>query len=336
MKKEKNISEILKKYYRGECNISELNEAISILKDPSLNKEIEPEFLKIWNSDNGQLPGKVSQKELQEILDTIHHQVYLKKKAREISKTKRIFINISKIAAVLIIGALIGIFSTRLSKPDPVYYTSFSPNGSVSQMVLPDNTVVYLNSGSELKYQLNQKNKREVYLEGEAWFDVEKDKTKEFIVHTDYYDVIVMGTQFNVKAYAEDKLVTTTLEEGMVRITSSEKLKINNARILKPGEQLVYDKDTNGLELKKVDTRIFTSWRENKLIFIDMSLENLIVLLERKYGVKIHVDDSSLLDLHYDGTIRNETITEVMDIIQKTLPVKYKIENQEIHIIETE
>ncbi len=92
-------------------------------------------------------------------------------------------------------------------------------------MVLPDNTIVYLNGGSELKYKLNQENNREVYLEGEAWFDVEKDKTKKFVVHTPYYDVNVHGTEFNVKAYVEDNQVATTLEEGSVSITSTEKFK---------------------------------------------------------------------------------------------------------------
>ena len=333
MKKEQKITEIIEKYIRGECNNSELDEAISFLEDPYKSKVIEPELLKIWNSNDVQSHGGISEKELYEVLDSIHHKINLNRKERKIVRVKQIFVNVAKIAAVLIVGALIGVFSNRLSKSAPVYYTSISPKGSVSQMILPDNTVVYLNSGSELKYNLNQENKREVYLEGEAWFDVEKDKTKKFIVHTSYYDVNVTGTEFNVKAYPNDDQVTTTLEEGSVNITSNEGFKLNSPQILKPGEQLIYNKTNNRIKLRNVDTRMYSSWKENKLIFIDMSLEQLILLLERKFGVEINVDDSSLLDLHYDGTIRNETITEVMEILQKTLPIDYKIKDQKIHII---
>lgn len=80
---------------------------------------------------------------------------------------------------------------------------------------------------------------------------------------------------------------------------------------------------------------MYSSWKENKLIFINMSLKELIVLLERKYGVDIEVNDESILDFHYDGTIKDETVLEMMEILQQTLPIHFEIQNQKIQITKT-
>ena len=247
---------------------------------------------------------------------------------------RRLTSNIIKIAAAIVIGLFIGLYITFLkSESSPVYYASHSPRGSVSEIILPDGSVIFLNSDSHIQYRVNGKNGiREVHLRGEAWFDVKKDKKKPFIVHTPFYNVNVTGTQFNVKAYDSDNEVITTLEEGEVRIGSSEDFKLESEITLKPGEQVVLNTETKKANIKTVNTKWFTSWKDNKLIFVNMSLKELIVLLERKYGVDIEVKNKALLDLHFDGTIKNETIIEILEIIKKTLPVNYKITNQKIEI----
>lgn len=247
--------------------------------------------------------------------------------------------NLLKAAAILVVGLFIGILAQSLQKTEPVFYTAIAPKGSISQMILPDSTMVYLNAGSELKYtEENQKNIisrkggiRKVFLAGEAWFDVSKNEKKPFVVHTPFYNVEVMGTQFNVKAYPDDNEVATTLEKGKVKITSSEKYTLQETATLQPGEQLIYTKN-KGITICNVNTRRFTAWRDNKLIFINMNLKELFVLLERKYGVDIEVADNIILDFHYDSTITNETILEVLDLIAETLPIKYRIEGQKVII----
>jgi ferric-dicitrate binding protein FerR (iron transport regulator) len=200
-------------------------------------------------------------------------------------------------------------------------------------MVLPDNSIVYLNAGSQLKYAVEgQSGKREVFLDGEAWFDVTKNEKKPFVVHTSFYDVNVTGTQFNVKAYKNDEEITTTLEEGSVQITSSENFNLSENVVLRPGEQLIYSSLKKAIGVKNVETRMFTAWKDNKLIFINMNLKELFVVLERKYGVEIQVTNNLILNYHYDGTIKNETILEVLDLLKETLPIKYKIDGQTILI----
>jgi len=251
------------------------------------------------------------------------------------SKTRHINIYI-KIAAALIIGLFIGLYVNSLKKIDsePVYYAAHSPRGSISEMLLPDGSIIFLNSDSRIKYSIegNKRGVREVFLTGEAWFDVAKNKKKPFVVHTPVYDVNVTGTQFDVKAYDSDNEIMTTLEEGQVIIHSNDKFKLTKEVILKPGEQVVLNKNSRKLLIKEVNTKWYTSWKDNKLIFVNMELKDLVVLLERKYGVDIEVKDKDILNLHFDGTIKNESILEILEIIKKELPVKYKVVGQKIEI----
>jgi ferric-dicitrate binding protein FerR (iron transport regulator) len=237
-------------------------------------------------------------------------------------------------AAILVIGLLLGYYIHTIQDTSmPVYFTSLSPKGSITEMYLPDGSHVYLNSGSELKYSINGTDKkREVFLKGEAWFQVAKMKEKPFLVHTPLYDVKVTGTIFNVKAYEDDNEVVTTLEEGGVKVISSENLQLGKDIAVVPGEQLVYTKSTNAIQIQQVNTKWYTSWKDNKLVFINMSVKELKVLLERKYGVNIEIEDESILKYHYDGTLKDETILEVLDIIKHTLPIEYKVVGQKIVI----
>lgn len=333
---ENNISSIIQKYVQGISTKEELEKALSVLEDPYHNLELRPTLYDVWTkdlTDDIQIPDEV---DYSGMLSKIHHKINLDKRIEKKSKARRIIITLSKIAAVLLIGALVGIIVQNGMRSEPVYYTSIAPKGSVSQMVLPDNTVVYLNSGSEIKYSIEgTKGQREVFLKGEAWFQVERNEEKPFVVHTSFYDVNVLGTEFNVKAYPDDDKVITTLEKGSVRITSTEDFKIQSSQILKPGEQLVYNKQTNVIRLKEVKTKQYTAWKDNKLMFINMKLKELITLLERKHGVDIEVKDKSILEYHYDGTFTNESILEVMEILQETLPIHFEIENQKLIISKT-
>ena len=246
----------------------------------------------------------------------------------------RFVIRFSQWAAILIVGLIIGYYFNSLQKvSSPVYYTSVAPKGSVSEMILPDGSHIFLNSGSEIKYTVDgTAGMREIFLTGEAWFQVAKMQSKPFLVHTSFYDVQVTGTSFNVKAYPEDKEVITTLEEGSVFVKSSENLKLAEEAELKPGEQLVYSKESKKIIIAEVNTKWYTSWKDNKLVFVNMSLKDLKILLERKYGVEIEISNESILNYHYDGTLKNETILEVMEILKNTLPIQYQIVGQKIVI----
>lgn len=334
MIKEHIIKDIIDRYTRDTVNQEELETALTIFENPYQNLVLRKILFENWNNQEHGMKDQLQIEDFSGILDKIHHQINLNQSVKRPNRLKMGLRKGVQIAAVLILGLFLGFLVTKYKKTGSAYYTSISPKGSVSQMVLPDNSVVYLNSGSELKYTINNtKNIREVFLDGEAWFQVEKDEKKQFVVHTPFYDINVLGTEFNVKAYSQDEEIITTLEKGSIRITTSEKINIQNNTVLKPGEQLVYNQAKNTLHIKNVNPRYFTSWKDNKLIFVNMSLKELIVLMERKFGVEINVNDNTILDYHYDGTIKNETIIEMLDLLRETLPIKYKIEGQAILII---
>jgi len=225
------------------------------------------------------------------------------------------------------------IHSIETKPAGPVYYVAHSPKGSVSEMILHDGSVIFLNADSKIRYSADGENgQREVFLSGEAWFEVAKNEKKPFLVHTSFYDVKVTGTKFNVKAYDSDETTTTTLEEGQVIVQSGANLKLAENIILHPGEQVVFCKQDKSAVVKSVNTKWYTSWKDNKLVFVNMNLKELVVLLERKYGVEIEIINKEILDLHFDGTIKNETIIEFLEIVKKTLPIKYKIVGQKIEI----
>ncbi|MFV0268718.1 MAG: FecR family protein [Draconibacterium sp.] len=242
---------------------------------------------------------------------------------------------IGKIAAAVVIGLIAGVYAMHITSvpKEPVYYASHSPKGSISEMILPDGSVIFLNADSRVKYSVEGHNgNREVFLEGEAWFDVKKDNTRPFIVHTPYYDVNVTGTLFNVKAYEADNEIATTLEEGQIIIQSTGNFKLAEDIVVKPGEQVKLNKHTKQLTIKQVNTKWYTSWKDNKLVFVNMNMKDLELLLERKYGVEIEIKNKEILDLHFDGTIKNESIIEFLEIIKKALPINYKIVGQKIEI----
>lgn len=241
---------------------------------------------------------------------------------------------IEKIAAALVVGVLLGVLVPYLTntKEQGVFYAS-APYGAISKVVLPDSSVVILNAGSELKYELASKaNSREVELEGEAWFDVTEDNKRPFFVKTAYYQVKVLGTEFVVKAYREDDKIITTLEEGVVQILSHNEFKLNKSINLKAGEQMVYSKKEHQYLIHQVDTERFSSWKDNRLEFIKMNLGDLIKLLERRYDVLIEIQDQSITDFHYSGTLTDESILEVVEILENTLPVRCELNGEKMVI----
>lgn len=257
-----------------------------------------------------------------------------KHESKSDSTQKRWLVLTAQWAAILVVGLLLGSYFDVFKKTEATkYYTSITPKGSVSQMILPDGTHVFMNAGTQMKYSVNgADNNREVFLSGEAWFHVTQMDDNPFIVHTSMYDVRVTGTTFNVKAYPDDRDVITTLEEGRVCVKTIEDSKQASEIQLNPGEQLVYNKELKDIHVQEVNTKWVTSWKENKLVFINMSLKDLTALLERRYGVEIEINDKGILDYHYDGTIKDETILQVLEILKCTLPIDYHIVDQKIVI----
>jgi transmembrane sensor len=234
------------------------------------------------------------------------------------------------------------------------------PEGQRSQLVLPDGTKVWLNSGTNFKYPVEfLKGKREVYIDGEAFFNVTHDKNLPFIVHMkENLSIKVFGTEFNVKCYAEEKTIETTLVNGNIRLIKED----NNNRTLqevniKPNEKATYQKENLKLvvtklassskaeekvkpepqKLKEVkpldDIELITAWKDDALVFHDETFEDISVKMERWFGMKIAITDEGLKQERFTGKFVNkETIYQILDIFNRSEPIKYQTKNKEIII----
>lgn len=272
-------------------------------------------------------------------------------------RTKRLSWNnpFVRIAAVLIIGILITslffyINPVPATQPVASRYEIIVPDGQKSNLVLPDGTKVMVNAGSRLFLpKESEPDKREVWLDGEAFFEVTKNPHQPFVVHTSDIQVKVLGTTFNVRAYGDEKLVETTLVEGRVELNTTEG---NGQDVsLLPDHKAIFVKSKDaelgaalrrefGEPLKvgqilvsgKIDPGLAISWTQGKLIFDDEYFDVIIRRLERYYGVQIHLADESLKNMKYTGTIKNISLDQALRALQTTTPFTYTQKDLDVTI----
>jgi transmembrane sensor len=200
-----------------------------------------------------------------------------------------------------------------------------------TRILLPDGSSVWLNANSVLEYAPQfGVDVREVILKGEAFFDVTKS-SKPFIVRTEGMQVHVKGTRFNVEAYRNTSLTKTTLEEGRVELHVNGKQEVV---VMQPGEQVTLDKKRFEVSRKKVDPADFSAWKEEKLVFDNKSLAEIITKLENRYKVDIQIDSSLAKRERITMTLEGETLEEVLDMIRLSSRLKIKADNNSIIISE--
>lgn len=209
-----------------------------------------------------------------------------------------------------------------------VYNQIRIPYGKTFNVTLSDGTHICLNSGSTLKFPVRFINgmKREVFLEGEAFFDVTKDKLHPFVVSANAVKVRVLGTKFNVSSYAEDKVVNTVLVEGSVALSSTARP--NENTMLTPGYKGAFDKSGRvAFLLEKVDTRFYTNWMKGEIVFKGVGFKEIISKLERTYNVSIKNNNQALDGVKFSGSFDKniESINDVMNAMSNIHPFNYEI-----------
>lgn len=239
----------------------------------------------------------------------------------------------------------------------------FTPNqitaqkGSRTRSILPDGSTVWVNAGSSISYEGDFTGKlREVKLEGEAYFDVVKNPNKPFIVHTGGIKIKVLGTSFNVKSYASDKTVETTLIRGLVQVTRESDPR-QRPIFLHPNEKLTLEKiaanDSNSLSdinpdtqkkpeptfaITRLDTtiavtdQIETAWLYNRLAFRGDNFEILAQKLERWYNINIIFEDEKVKHLNFNGSFENETVEQAFEALKAAVPFNFKIHTHDVSV----
>lgn len=280
-----------------------------------------------WNQTE---PSNSNRIQLDRLLEKLHQKIEYDK-IPQVSMTRKIYTIFSKVAAILLIPALITIAILAYVKINtPVDEESWaeihSPLGSRTKFKLPDGSEGWLNSGSWIKYPINFKKDRHVEVSGEAWFDVVHLNTSDFRVITPYFNVKVVGTQFNVIAYENESTAEVILERGKVLLLNKED---NVEGELEPDQQLVFNKLTKELVKSNIDSKNYSSWKDGILAFKNVPMSEIARRLERKYNTEIILHGDSLKSSIFRATFLDENIDEICKMLSTVAPIKYKIHKRE-------
>lgn len=194
------------------------------------------------------------------------------------------------------------------------------PLGAEYSVVLADGTKVYLNSGSELRFPVDfEADKREVYLNGEGFFEVAGDAVRPFVVYANQLTATVLGTSFNIKSYSEQDQQTVTLESGSLKVAC-----LREEFLLAPGNHLAYQKVSGEVSMETVDTRLFTSWKDGYYFFEETRLEDIMETLSYWYNVEVAYLDEEVKGIEFSGRVkRYDEISVFLDSFEQVSAIDY-------------
>ena len=225
-------------------------------------------------------------------------------------------------------------YEKNLEVKELKYNTLNVPYGKRFNVELSDGSVVYLNSGTSIKFpvQFMEGKDREIEIEGEAFFDVAHDENSTFRVRSNGAILEVYGTKFNFKNFPEDPFSEIILTEGSVGVKSD----LNDKEMvrIKPSFKAKLNKSGNDVEVTQVNTKLYTSWIDGRVVFRNENIDNLIMKLERLYNVSITNNNQKLSNNFFNATIyvENETIEDVLNYLKEVYSIDYQVVKNKIII----
>ncbi len=355
-------------YLKGDLTPEETRELIDWIKLDKANKQTFDECCELWITTRS--ISKNPDYNAQEGFWKFRQRIKNSDQSESIPSKIRFLKTAVKYAAIFVIAFLSGgiLFYQSGNRSFSRSAQSISelvvPLGSRAQFTLADGTVVTLNAGSTLRTDNHFGiNDRIVEFEGEGYFKVAKDKIKPFIVKTPYLKVTAMGTEFNVKAYSIDKTIETTLVNGSVKIEPNSDGEKGEITILQPNQKLTFYKEDSRIEdnskkpagksqteikpvkvqstasavrfvKENVNIEPVVSWKENRWIFEQQSLEQMAVDLGRKFDVQILFNSERLKSYRFTGTILAEPIEQVLECMSISAPINFKLKGKIVTLSE--
>jgi transmembrane sensor len=325
-------SEKIDRFFKGEYSDKDASYVDEVFCDKNKEKELEHHLRRQWLelSDND-----ASDRNLDQILYKIHYDINTRLSAQKARSFDNLMKWTLRIAGVLILPLLIilGIQTyknTYLKKETWVEIKA--PAWTRAQFVLPDGTTGWLNSNSSIKYNGEFIADRKITLKGEAFFDVSKDAKRPFVVNTNEIKVTVLGTQFNIASYENEKTAEVVLEEGKLMFNDRE---MRKSYTMKPNDLIVYDKTLKDFSTEIVQPQKYISWTEGKLVFRNDPLDVIARRLERWYNIDVEVNVLSAEGIRWRATFIDESLEEVLNLMKRSLHINYQIENRELKPDET-
>lgn len=220
--------------------------------------------------------------------------------------------------------------SASISRNPEEFNTLTTPVGGQYELQLPDGTKVWLNAASSIRYPISFTGKqRQVRITGEVYFEVAADPEKPFVVATGSLQIRVLGTQFNINAYGDEKTVKTTLLEGSVRVSSLTGT--HQSLVIAPGQQAELDSSGQITLVRQADTKEAVGWKNGLFVFHNDNLPEIMRQLVRWYDVDVEYADNEVPESHFSGAIyRKETIDKVLHMLELTGGAHFKIDGTKI------
>ncbi|HVO73380.1 MAG TPA: FecR domain-containing protein [Ignavibacteriaceae bacterium] len=323
------LSYLIKKYKKGECSSREKELLENFLESFQNNPDewIEDEMGNQKDTEEKIFSGIIKNiKEKNDYIKSTFFSPALLKRAASI-----IFFIITGLGVLY----LSGVFKHKAAHV--VWYEGVTSSGEKSMLTLSDGSKITLNGESKLKYPDHFDNSiREVYLEGEGYFVVNHDNSRPFIVHSENLSTTVLGTIFNISAYPGNKTISVSLLEGMVKVSRSEKGKVNEIAVLKPKEVLLYNKENNISSFNMFDSVEAIGWKDNIYKFENEPLSEVLPRLERAFGVTFKITDKSILEQKITAKFEKNSLRTILEVIKNLTGLDYKIikgSNDKIEVI---
>lgn len=319
--------EILKKYLEGECSEAEFIQINHWMKESEENAR--QLFLMEETYQIGKRNPEAEKKQTGQAEVRLYKRLHQETGARQRALKMRHWMRYAAIiGVVLLTGAGVGYW---IQKPASQEMLVASADDAVRTVVLPDGTKVWLNHLATLTYPRQfADNERSVHLEGEAYFEVTKNRQKPFIVESEAMRVRVLGTTFNFKSSQSCRLAEASLIEGEIEVKGKNE---EGMIVLAPGQKAELNKSTGRLQVKQVDARMDAVWHNGLIPFEQADIFAIAKTLERFYGVKIILSPDIRSGKTYSGVIkRKDNIESVLRSLHNSIPIQYKIEENNIFI----
>ncbi len=315
------FSKLVSNVFAGEAGYDEKQQLKQLLLDSKEHTLLFNQLKEYWDAD-----VKLNKTNKESFEAGVMAQLNFEPEIRK-SKYKRFYLRIASVAAVVFFALTCGMAYLYTAQPKEFY--TYSAQSTPIEYLLEDGTKVTLNKNSTLTYSSKfGKERRDVKLNGEAFFKVTKNKTKPFAVEALGTITEVLGTSFNVRANAQTNEVSTTLVEGSVNFMAE-----NCDVKLKPGEEIIYNNASKQYALAQTDIQFNTAWISGRFNYTNIAFADLVKKLEKIYELEIKITDKSVADRIVSASFLNdEPVESILDALKSDLKYNYKIESNEIII----
>lgn len=323
-----NLSEeIIDNFLMGKCTEEELRQVNTWISQSEENAHKLFRMEEIYHLGR---ENYVSDKKKIEQTEKKLYKILSKEKQNKLLRIRTLMKYAAAIIIVLIIGTGAN-YWIQNSKINNSIIVETASNDNVKEVTLPDGSKVWLNQSTILKYPREfAKTERNVFLEGEAYFEVTKNHAKPFIVQSEAMRVKVLGTTFNFKCNKSGKSAEATLIEGEIEIKGNHE---EGMIVLSPGQKAELSRTNKRLTVKQVDARLDAVWYNNLIPFEKADIYSIAQTLERFYNVKIILAPNIKIDNTYSGVLkRKDSIESVLKSLKNSIPIEYKIVGSSIFI----